>query len=156
MIKLIKAKDMASLSRYVHPTQGIRLTPYFYIDSQNDQVFTAQDLATLDQNVNVFNWGYYDGSGEPIDLNFNDYYDTFIYDEDFMNPQLIGNNTPIGSGNIIDNLAQVYPNGHFVEFHFSQIDPQYEGLDWRSLRLVFEQDNGLWYLVGIVHGQWTI
>jgi len=156
VIELLKDKEMNDLSQYIHPTQGLRLTPYFYIDTQNDQVFTAQDVATLDQNTNVFTWGDYDGSGEPIDLNFNDYYDEFIYNQDFMNPHLIGNNTSIGSGNTLDNIAQAYPNGHFIEFHFTGFDTQYAGIDWNSLRLVFEEENGLWYLVGIVHGQWTI
>ena len=156
VIELIKAKDMATLSSYIHPSQGLRLTPYFYIDPQSDQIFTAQEVAGLDQNTTAFNWGRYDGSGEVISLTFNDYYDTFIYDEDFISPQLIGNNVPIGSGNTLDNVAEVYPNGHFIEFHFTGMEPQFEGIDWRSLRLVFEQDNGLWYLVGIVHGQWTI
>jgi hypothetical protein len=29
-------------------------------------------------------------------------------------------------------------------------------MDWRSLRLVFMQDGGTWYLAGIIHDQWTI
>jgi len=29
-----------------------------------------------------------------------------------------------------------------VEYHFPGIDPQYGGLDWRSLRLVFQQSGG--------------
>lgn len=156
VMEVIKGKNMTDLSQYIHPSQGLRLTPYFYIDIQNDQVFTAQEVASLDQNTNIFTWGDYDGSGEPIDLNFNDYYDEFIYNQDFMNPHLIGNNTPIGSGNMIDNIDQAYPNGHFIEFHFTGFDAQYAGIDWNSLRLVFEEENGLWYLVGIVHGQWTI
>jgi hypothetical protein len=38
----------------------------------------------------------------------------------------------------------------------SGFDPEYEGMDWRSLRLVFEKKNDIWYLVGIIHDQWTI
>ena len=156
VMELIKAKEMASLGSYIHPSQGLRLTPYFYIDPQSDQVFTAEEVAGLNENTTVFNWGNYDGTGDTISLSFSDYYNEFIYDEDFISPDLIGNNIPIGSGNTIDNVGQVYPDGHFVEFHFPEIHSQFEGIDWRSLRLVFEQDNGLWYLVGIVHGQWTI
>lgn len=156
VMQLIKDKDMATLSRYIHKGKGLRFSPYFYIDMQDDQVFTNQEVSTLDQNTNLLTWGDYDGSGEPISLNFSDYYDQFIYDVDFISPQLIGNHTSIGSGNTSDNIVQAYPNGRFIEFHFREIDPQYEGIDWRSLRLVFEQDDGLWYLVGIVHGQWTI
>ena len=43
-----------------------------------------------------------------------------------------------------------------MEYHFPGIDPKFEGMDWRSLRLVFEQKNCTWYLVGIIHAQWTI
>ncbi len=156
VMELIKAKDMNTLSQYVHPTSGVRFTPYFYVDAQTDQVFTPSQAAGLMQDTQVITWGVYDGSGEPINLKFSDYYDKFIYDKDFVNPEIIGNNVAVGSGNMIDNVAEIYPNGHFIEFHFSQFDPQYEGIDWESLRLVFEQHNNTWYLVGVIHGQWTI
>jgi (p)ppGpp synthase/HD superfamily hydrolase len=29
-------------------------------------------------------------------------------------------------------------------------------MDWRSLRLVFEKKDDIWYIVGIIHDQWTI
>ena len=101
-------------------------------------------------------WGHYDGSGEPIELNFNDYYERFIYDADFANPQVIGNDVAVSYGNAIDNTKEIYPNSHFIELHFKGLDPKYEGMDWRSLKLVFEQEDGKWYLVAIVHGEWTI
>ncbi|WP_244270558.1 hypothetical protein [Proteiniborus ethanoligenes] len=156
VIELIKDKDMKNLSSYVHPEKGLRFTPYPYIDLQNDQVFKAQSVAELLQDTKVYTWGSYDGSGEPIELKFNDYYDKFIYDADFANPHMIGNNVTIGTGNTIDNVDEAYPNGYFVELYFKGFEPQYEGIDWRSLKLVFEELNGAWYLVSIVHGQWTI
>ncbi len=155
VVELLKNKDMTGLSNYVH-SSGIRFTPYFYIEAQDSQVFTKQEVAALDENTEILTWGKYDGSGEPINLNFNDYYNQFIYDEDFSNPQYVGNNLTLGVGNMLDNVDEIYPNAHFIEFHFKEIEPQYEGMDWRSLRLVFEQENGLWYLVAITHGQWTI
>lgn len=156
VIGFMKSKDMSSLSQYIHPTKGVRFTPYFFTDTQNDKVFTAEEVAGLMESTELINWGVYDGSGEPINLTFGDYYDKFVYDKDFANPQVIGNNVPIGIGNIIDNTAEAYPNGYFVELHFSGFDPQFQGIDWESLRLVFEEYNNTWYLVGVVHGQWTI
>lgn len=152
----IKNNDMNTLSTFVHPTNGVRFTPYEYIDLQNDPVFTAAEIAGIGNDTQVYNWGSYDGSGEPIDLTFSDYYGEFIYDHDFINPHMIGNNVAIGSGNMINNIGTEYPNGQFVEFHFTGFDPQYAGIDWSSLRLVFEDVGGIWYLVGVVHGQWTI
>lgn len=156
VITLIKNEDYAALSNWVHPSMGVRFSPYFYIDTGVHLVMTPNDIANIASDTSVYNWGTFDGSGDPIDLNFSDYYDRFIYDQDFANPELIGNNTAVQVGNMLDNHNDVYPNGDFVEFHFSGFDPQYQGMDWRSLRLVFVEDNGQWYLVGIVHGEWTI
>lgn len=156
VIDTIKNKDMNKLSSFVHPTKGLRFTPYDYIDIQNDKVFATNQVAGLAQDTQSYTWGNYDGTGDPIDLNFNAYYDRFIYDQDFANPHIIGNNVAIGKGNTINNIEEAYPNGHFIEFHFTGLDPQYSGIDWRSLKLVFEEYNGNWYLVGIVHGEWTI
>ncbi|NLN06239.1 MAG: hypothetical protein GX167_01285 [Firmicutes bacterium] len=155
-MELLKNTDMAELADIVHPEKGLRFSPYFFVDLQNDKVFNAQQVARLNEDTTVYTWGIYDGIGEPIELTFNDYYDKFVYDQDFLNPHLIGNNTPIGSGNTVDNVAEAYPDGTFIEFHFTGFEPGYDGIDWRSLRLVFEQNEGKWYLVGIIHGQWTI
>lgn len=155
-IQLIKSKDLAGLAEIVHPEKGVRFTPYPYVDLEGDKVFTAQAVAALPGDATVYLWGNYDGSGEPIKLSFADYYQRFIYDHEFAEPQIIGNNVVIGTGNTQDNVQQAYPAGKFVEFHFEGFDPQYEGIDWSSLKLVFEQQNGTWFLVGIVHGEWTI
>lgn len=156
VIGLIKEKDMEGLSEYVHPTKGLRFSPYAYVEVKSDQVFTKEDVAKLGENTEVYTWGNFDGSGEPINMNFNDYYNRFVYDKDFANPHIIGNNTVVGKGNTVNNISEVYNEGHFIEFHFTGFEEQYEGIDWKSLILVFEQYEVQWYLVGIVHNEWTI
>jgi hypothetical protein len=59
-------------------------------------------------------------------------------------------------GNSIDNSQEYYPGARIVEYYFPGFDPQYAGMDWRSIRLVFMEENNIWYLVGIIHDQWTI
>lgn len=156
VINILKDQDMTNLSTHIHPSKGVRFSPYGYIDVQTSQVFNVSQVAALTQDTQNYIWGSYDGTGDPIELSFNDYYEKFIYDEDFANPHMIGNNHTIGTGNSINNIGEIFTNGVFVEFHFTGFEPQYEGLDWKSLRLVFEQENATWYLVGIVHDQWTI
>lgn len=156
VMESIKEKDMNTLSTYVHQNKGLRFTPYANIDIENDRVFNTEQVISLNEDLTIYNWGNYDGSGHPIDLKFSDYYDEFIYSQDFLNPQMIGNDMAIGMGNSINNIDMAYPNGSFIEFHFTGKDPQYEGIDWESLKLVFEVDNGIWKLIGIVHDQWTI
>ena len=156
VVELLKTMDMAGVSDYVHPSLGVRFTPYDYVDSQTDLVFTAAQVAGLAQDNTVYLWGSFDGSGNPINQIYSDYHQSFVYDEDFLNPHIIGINTKIGMGNSLNNVDTAYPNGEFIEFHFTGFDPQYSGMDWRSLKLVFEDVSGSWYLVGIIHGQWTI
>jgi len=151
----LKNKDMKSLASYIHPQEGVRFSPYGYVNVQSDLVFTTKQIPGLFRNNQTYRWGAYDGTGEPIELTFADYYKKFVYDVDFANPHMIGNNVVVGKGNSLNNISQAYPDSVFVEFHFTGFDPQYEGMDWRSLRLVFEKLNETWYLVGIVHDQWT-
>ncbi|MGN9163773.1 hypothetical protein ACTNDY_00610 [Tissierellaceae bacterium HCP3S3_D8] len=155
-MEVIKNRDMDKLSTVVHPTKGIRFTPYPYVEIDSDQIFQREQLTSALKSSQTYTWGNYDGSGEPIKLTFKDYYDRFVYDEDFANPQLIGNNIIVGQGNTEENVVKAYPNGKFIEFYFSGFKSEYGGADWRSLKLVFEQEEGTWYLVGIIHGEWTI
>ena len=54
-------------------------------------------------------------------------------------------------------MAKILPGrAMVVEYHFPGFDPQYGGLDWASLRLVFQEFEGRWVLVGIIHDEWTI
>lgn len=155
VVTAIKDQDFPNLAALVHPTRGLRLSPYPYI-SETDLLFQAQDVVGLLTDPTVYLWGCFDGSGEPINLSFADYYLRFIYNADFANSHMIGLNHTIGQGNSINNLTEFYPDAEFVEYHFTGFDPQYEGMDWQSLILVFVQENGIYYLIGIVHAQWTI
>ncbi len=101
-------------------------------------------------------WGHFDGTGNPINLTFSDYHQQFVYDQDYFKPAVIGFNIEVSTGNAINNIREIFPDGVMIEYHFPGIDPQYGGLDWRSLRLVFIPENGHWYLAAIIHGEWTI
>lgn len=68
---------------------------------------------------------------------------------------MIFTDTESGQKSIHTNVSQVYPAGEFVEFYFAGFDTEFGGVDWGSLRLIFEQLDDGWYLVGIVHYQTT-
>ncbi len=156
VLTAIKNYDIEKLADAIHPDKGVRFSPYGYVDIKNDLVFTAEELKKLATDSKPYLWGYYDGSGEPISLSFSDYHKKFIYDVDFVNAEQVGYNKTLGHGNSLNNSFEVYKNSIIVEYYFSGFDPQYEGMDWRSLRLVFEKKDDIWYIVGIIHDQWTI
>lgn len=155
VIEALHDRDLDRLARLAHPTQGIRFSPYAYV-READISIAVKDVPTLLAQDTVLLWGIYDGSGAPIKLTFTQYYDQFIYDQDFANAEEIGYNWRIGGeGGMINNIPDFYPGGVMVEYHFSGFEPEYGGLDWRSLRLVFVQDGDEWFLIGIVHDEWT-
>lgn len=156
VLESIKVKDMDKLSLYIHPSKGIRFSPYPSVEIDRDRVFNKDEIKGIKNNNEVYEWGNYDGSGNPISLNFSDYYERFVYDVDFFNPDIIGNNEIIASGNAVENVKEVYPHGQFIEFYVKGDNPDLGDTSWRSLKLVFEEENGSWYLVGIIHGEWTI
>ena len=156
VIDVLKQKDGAKLATYAHPDKGVRFSMYPFVRTDTDVVLKAADLAIAFTDPKVRLWGVTDGKGDDFRVTFADYYPKYVYDVDFAKAPDVAYNRAIGTGNSTDNSATAYPDAIMVEYHFAGFDPQYNGMDWRSLRLFFEQKNGTWYLVGIVHGQWTI
>jgi hypothetical protein len=154
VVQTLKNQDMLALSSFVHPVDGVRFSPYAYAQD-SDQVFFAEQVAGIMADSRVYDWGRYAGTGEPIVLSFPEYYSKFIYDVDYANAPQVSLNHRLNNGNSIDNSAEFYPGAMIVEYYFPGFDPQYGGMDWRSLRLVFSEVDGTWYLVGIIHDEWT-
>ena len=155
-LKIIQNQDYTGFAELIHPTAGLRFSPYANIDTTRDvRLSRDQFLAGLKAD-NQLNWGNYDGSGNPIALTIPDYFGHFVYDHDFLNAEQVSFNQSIGSGNSNDNLKKVYTTSDFTESHFPGFVKALEGQDWSSLRLVFGKNLDKYYLIGIVHDQWTI
>lgn len=151
----LKGKDAAELSKYIDPQKGVRFTPYTHINTATDLVFPLTGIPALFSSSTAYTWGSFDGSGAPINLTFSGYYAKFIYDKNFLAAPQVVFNQVLQRGNMINNFATAYPQGVSIEYHFPGFSAQYSGMDWESLKLVFEQTGGNWYLVGIIHEQWT-
>ncbi|WP_339317149.1 hypothetical protein [Paenibacillus sp. FSL R10-2734] len=157
VMNALKNKDMNQLAAWVHSEKGLRFSPYAYVDTKNDIVFTKSEVEVLMNDTTKRVWRTFAGSGDLIELTFADYYKQFVYDADFIQTAEIAVNKGLGQGTTINNLNEVYPKEQydFVEYHIAGIDPSVEGMDWRSLRLVFEKIGEDHALVGIIHDQWT-
>lgn len=154
ILQSIMDEKWGHFASYIHPIKGIRFSPYAYIDTKT-QIILFQNTFLSSMNT-VNSWGTYDGSGEEIKLTTKAYFKKFVYNADFLKSDSVVFNRFIGSGNSLNNLKKVYSKNIFTEHYFKGFDPKYEGMDWTALRLVFEEYNGSYFLVGIVHDQWTI
>ncbi|MFC0215718.1 hypothetical protein ACFFK0_25295 [Paenibacillus chartarius] len=155
VVTLLKNKDMGKLKTYVHPQKGVRFSPYSYVDVKKDLIFSADQIGNLLKDAKTYTWGSYDGSGELITLTFVEYFGKFVYDHDYAKAEKTAYNETLGKGNMTNNIKDVYPNAIVVEYHFSGFDKKLEGMDWASLRLIFEKADSEWMLVGLTHDQWT-
>jgi hypothetical protein len=116
VINAIKDKDMVSLSSYVQPEMGLRFSPYAFV-KETDQVFSPENVSSLMADNTIYTWGVNDGSGEPIDLSFPDYYTKFVYDVEFADAPQVALNHRLGVGNSTDNSLEFYPGSMIVEVY---------------------------------------
>lgn len=163
LLASMKAKDFQAVSAWVDAEQGVTFTPYSHVNFDNDLTLTADEVAGIATDPTVRHWGIYDGSGEPIDLTAADYWDRFVWNADYTAAPDVTVCGVAQQGNIPENVDTAYPQGpdaasgySYVEYHYSGLDPQYDGMDWCSLKVVFHQKDGAWKLVGIIHSQFTI
>jgi hypothetical protein len=158
VLTVIKNKNYDSLALFIHPVEGVRFSPNAFVDTSGDKIFTAalfKKEATAKKQQKI-TWGEYDGSGDPINLTIDEYFKKFVYDVDFLTPENRKVNEFIGGSNSQNNLLAVYDSCDFTESHFSGFDKKFDGMDWRSIRLVFKMKDGKYFLVGIIHDEWTI
>ena len=155
VVNALAEKDLQTVAEFVHPEMGVRFSPYTYVEDTH-LVFTPEDLPGLIGSDEILMWGYFDGTGDPIELTFDEYYERLLFTADFTNPEAMAVNEVLGTGNSLNNITDFFPGSSFVEYHFSGFEEDFGGMDWVSLRLVFMQENSAWYLVGMVNDRWTI
>ncbi len=156
VMDLLARQDFAGLAAVVHPVKGLLFSPYAYVDPSEAVVLSPSEVAGLGGEGTVRVWGTYDGSGEPIESDFAGYYREFVYDGDFGGADQVAVDERLGLGNTVDNITEVFPGATTVEYHLPGENPDYGGMDWKSLRLVFEPWESEWRLVAVVHDAWTI
>lgn len=152
--RMLAERDLAGLADHAHPTKGVRFSPYAFV-SEGDVTLSADELRSAATRPKVRTWGSYDGSGHPIRYTFSQYFDRFVAIPDPSRAQ-VGVDRQLGSGNTPSNLTERYPGARFIELHHPGSDPKYDGMDWQSVRFVFESIEDGWRLVGVIHDQWTI
>lgn len=156
VLETLESNDYTAFSTYISPSKGLVFSPYAHIELSSSKRLLPEDfLEAIDKNW-ILTWGKYDGTGEPIKLSVKEYLTKFVYNADYLNAERTGVNEIIGKGNTLNNLKEVFPNSEFIEYHFNGFDTKYKGMDWKSLRLVFEREGGNLRLIAVVHDQWTI
>lgn len=129
---------------------GVRVSPYPYILS-SDKILFAHEVKQYYDNDIQYNWGY-DSDMNPIILTFKEYYNRYIYNQDFANYDEISFNKELSNPTkMVDNTREFYINAIIVELKINGVLPENQGKDWTILRLVFDNYKDNWYLIAIVN-----
>ena len=153
VLEVLAKKQIGALAQFVHPEEGLHFSPYGFIGKAN-RSFKPEEFATLAKNKQKYFWGLYNGSGRPIRRTFQEYFNRFVYDRDYLKSALIAYNV-IQRSDLFANIFDIYPDAIVVDYLFLAT-PEFEEMDWRALRLVFTLYRGEWYLIHIVHDEWTV
>lgn len=154
IIQALKDKNYQRLASYIHPQKGVRFSMYTFVNPEQDKKYSKSDFEKYLPSKTIFTWGALDGSGDLYKATISDYLRKWVYSEDFAAGQVSLNEFQ-GSGNSLNNLKKIYPKADFTENFLKGSDAN-SGMDWKCLRLVFEEFQGKYYLVAVINDQWTI
>jgi len=156
VVEAFKAQNGKTLSSLIHPVKGVRFSPSAYVDVASDVVFSKTQVDSFWTDEKIYAWGYADGTGDPISMTASQYCRTYIMDRDFSSPSSVNVNNDRAAGNTNNNAALAYPQGIRVEYY---IEPAVRNnipeQDWAALRLVFEKMGESWFLVAVIHDEWS-
>ena len=157
VLNALEQQDGKRLAALVHPRKGVRYSPSAYVDLKVDRVFSRDQIERFWSDRSIYLWGYADGSGDPILLTPAKYCREYILIRDFRQASSVNVNDDQASGNTVNNVVAAYPAATRVEYYIKpSTRDSVEQFDWAALRLVFEQVDGSWFLVGVILDQWSV
>jgi len=130
--------------KYFQPRKSVYFLPYGL--RAEGLIFTNDEVVRLTRDSTEYNWGKI--GRRSLVMNFQEYYEKYIYDVDFDSGAKTYYNELHGPGRARLTAAAIedwFPECIFVEYYKSG----------KSLILVFEDpgDNNYWYISAIIHNQ---
>jgi len=149
VVRALRGRDLNRLAFWIHEEHGVLFSPYRSLDPASSRSFLPDALPQFSDDTKLV-WGVYEGTNNPIELTFREYFETFVYDQDFAQaPTVSANRSAIPDGSPY-NGQEVFPESSYVEFYFPRQD---SSRGWKSLTLVFLPADDDWRLVAVAHGE---
>ncbi|WP_392455255.1 hypothetical protein ACF3OH_00185 [Chryseomicrobium aureum] len=154
ILQALHDRDMEALANNVHSQKGIQFSPYLSV-SDSTVSFQQSEIAGLLSDSETYLWGYGEANTE-IRLTPAGYFEEHLQVERFFEADEVFVDTPNEELDPSNYLMSVYPEAKIVEFYHAGT-AQYSNLDYRSLNLVFEQEDASdeWKLTAIINNLFT-
>lgn len=151
VIRLIRDKDFQSLSKYVHPNKGLKISHTTDLKTSKENIIPYSQISSVYLDTKKYTWGIIDGEGKDIKLSFKEYYDMYIYDVDYANKaEITYNKYTQRTTQGINDVYERYSSGIVVEYFYKGTEEN-NYIDWKSLYLCYEQIDSKWYLSAVIH-----
>lgn len=108
-------EDMDSIAQFVHPEKGVPFSPYIYVED-DAVIINKEDFSDMLNDDTIYKWGIYYGKGTPIELTGQDFYDEFLDMTPYVDPDNVLINDLQDRGNILNNVAEKFPNTKIIKF----------------------------------------
>lgn len=157
LFKALQEKDWETIARYAAPDKGTAVAKYGVVLPE-DPLFTRMGWLSFIWDDSLQDFGYYDGSGFPVQETKTGYMESFFLSDVARKDWKFSVSTSAGTeGRHTGELSpwSVWPEAVKAEFFWPGTSKN-EGMDWRSVTFVLEKTNGIWRLIGLVSNQWTI
>ncbi len=154
IVQLIKDGNFSEIAKYVSPAGGLGISSNGFIE-KNDINFPKEKVAGLWTDQTKYKFPSYADEEDVTKITFREFYKSDIYDKDFITAKDVSLNKVMRgpTPSMPFNINETYAKGAFVDFYIPA--PKEMELDWATLRLIFVNENGNWWLRHLVHDNWT-
>ena len=155
---LLKESDFRGISERVNPDEGVTFA--FYADFGNPNGYGGQYVTLSKKEIKETNdtkylWGN-DESGKEYKLSLNEYVQQILLQRwgiEEVDYTIITFNEPAENfAGVINTIHQNYPDAKYVEYHSQGKDEH----SFQSLRFIYQESDGEWYLIGIARDVATV
>jgi len=151
VVRALRDRDLDRLAFWIHEERGVLFSPHRRLDPASSPSFLPGELPQFSDDTKLV-WGVQEGTGNTVELSFREYFETFVYDEDFAQAPTVSVNRSASPGDSPYNGHEVFPGSSYVEYYFPRQESR-GSAGWKSLTLVFLPADEGWRLVAIAHGE---
>jgi hypothetical protein len=149
----LENSEFAKLAEKVDPIEGVTFTifaDFVKIDNYGGTPVTLTKDEIVDSLDKQFVWGQGDG-GPPLEVTFREYVQEYLLKREgdkITYETITFNESAFVFAGVLNTIHKNYPNAKYVEYY----TPGEDGNDrlFQSIRFVFEEREGTWYLIGVV------
>jgi hypothetical protein len=157
-VQALKSKDFKKLAALANSKNGIAFSSGCYLVNGEYAKLSGKQLLEYSKGKNKalkFIWGVNGGSGESINLNFNDFHKQYLSTPDFL-----GKNITVSYGDIQNvgsdptNYLEKFPKSTAVMYYYPGTTKN-GNMDWKAMILVYQQEGKKIVLSAVLHGEFT-